>query len=78
MSQILLLLDHKENRRLLTEWLSTRHQILTSDAKPIVDSPFDLLIIDTLALDRLWADVQARKQTEQAVFLPVLVTPAPS
>src|SRR2546425_8134349 len=73
MSQILPLLDHKENNRLLKEWLSTRHEILTSDSEPVINAPFDLLIIDSLALDRLWAEVQTRKQVEQPVFLPVLL-----
>jgi PAS domain S-box-containing protein len=73
MSQILLLLDHKENNRLLTEWLSTRHEILSSDSELIINRPFNLLIIDSLALDRLWTEVQTRKQAEEPVFLPVLL-----
>lgn len=75
MSRILLQLDHKENRRLLAEWLKADHQVVLL-AEEALDESFDLGILDGSALNRLWQRVQARKAREQSVFLPfLLVTP---
>jgi PAS domain S-box-containing protein len=84
-SRVLLFLEHTENRRLLSEWLGMHYQVLLSDstvqsgqAVPLLDEPFDLCILDGLALDYLWEWVQARKKAEQPVFLPfLLITPYP-
>jgi signal transduction histidine kinase len=81
MSQILLLLDQKENRRILCEWLAAYHQVLaptnTSTAELATLNPaFDLCILDGTALDRHWEWVQASKAREEPVFLPfLLITP---
>ncbi|MGB3137624.1 MAG: histidine kinase dimerization/phospho-acceptor domain-containing protein [Nodosilinea sp.] len=42
-------------------------------AVPLMDEPFDLCILDGSALNHLWEWVQARKQVEQPVFLPILL-----
>ena len=73
MDHILLLLDHKENRHLLAEWLGQQYQVTLADAGLALDRPFDLGILDGPALDRLWEQVQARKEAEQPVFLPFLL-----
>ena len=99
MSRILLLLEHKENRRLLAQWLGMYYEVTIPDAVVgapltvagdrrasrqelaadgdrmvrLLDEPFDLCILDGLALDRHWEWVQARKLVEQPVFLPVLL-----
>lgn len=83
MSRILLFLEQTENRRLLKEWLEIHYQVLVGDAQvqardavPLLDQPFDLCIVDGVALDHLWEWVQARKKVEQPVFLPfLLITP---
>jgi PAS domain S-box-containing protein len=83
MSRILLFLEQTENRRLLKEWLEIHYQVLLGDAQvqakdaiPLLDEPFDLCIVDGVALDHLWEWVQARKKVEQPVFLPfLLITP---
>ncbi|MCR4408119.1 MAG: ATP-binding protein [Anaerolineae bacterium] len=75
MNHILLLLDHKENRRLLAEWLGPKYQVIP-DGEQALDEPFDLGILDGPALDRLWEQVQARKEAEQPVFLPFLLVTA--
>lgn len=75
MNHILLLLDHKENRRLLAEWLGQGYHVLP-DGEQALDEPFDLGILDGPALDRLWERVQARKEAEQPVFLPFLLVTA--
>jgi signal transduction histidine kinase len=73
MSRILLLLDHRQNRRLLAEWLEQNHQVVVPETDGALQEAFDLAILDGLALDRLWEQVRARKQTEEPLFLPVLL-----
>ena len=74
MDRMLLLMDHKENRRLLADWLAARYTILADEAT--VDEPYDLGILDATALDRLADRIHARKKREEPVFLPfLLVTP---
>ena len=36
MSRILVLMDHKENRRLLAEWLATRYTVLPEDTERLM------------------------------------------
>ncbi len=71
--RILLLLDQKENRRLLAESLASRYEVIPDDSDEALHKPFDLCIIDGHALDRLLPCVRARKATEHPVFLPVLL-----
>lgn len=131
MSRILLLVEQKENRRLLSEWLAGHHEVLLPDGEKrgrgsrreillspqscrdeinqrllspqqerdlpaltalsaqhghgtvlplplspqslILNTPFDLCILDGLALKQLWEQVQARKAAELPVFLPFLL-----
>jgi len=73
MSRILLLLDHRQNRRLLAEWLEQNHQVVMPETDRALQEAFDLAILDGLALDRLWEQVRVRKQTEEPLFLPVLL-----
>jgi PAS domain S-box-containing protein len=92
MSRILILLEHTENRRLLSEWLGSKgdsqsrpYEVLLSDSEvregyavPLLDESFDLCILDGAALNHLWEWVQAKKKAEQPVFLPfLLITPRP-
>ncbi|MEG4210690.1 ATP-binding protein [Microcoleus sp. S13_B4] len=79
MSQILLLVEQKENRRLLLEWLAVYYEVLlphstenSQDFLPFNQS-FDLAIIDGLALKRHWQWVAAQKQAEHPVCLPFLL-----
>jgi signal transduction histidine kinase len=76
MERVLLLMDHKENRRLLADWLATRYLVLPEEADQAVDEQYDLGILDGTALDRLADAIQTRKKREEPVFLPfLLVTP---
>src|SRR6266849_9457490 len=76
MKRVLLLMDHKENRRLLADWLATRYLVLPDEADQAVDEQYDLGILDGTALDRLADRIHARKKREGPVFLPfLLVTP---
>jgi len=78
-SQILLLVEQKENRRLLLEWLAVYYEVLlpqsTENSEEFLpfNQSFDLAIIDGLALKRHWQWVAAQKQAEHPVCLPFLL-----
>jgi signal transduction histidine kinase len=78
-SQILLLVEQKENRRLLLEWLAVYYEVLlpksTENSEEFLpfNQSFDLAIIDGIALKRHWQWVAAQKQAEHPVCLPFLL-----
>ncbi len=72
-NRILLILDHRANRRLLSDSLSDRYEVSLYENQASLDQPFDLGIIDGLALDHLQQHVLRRKQIEQPAFLPFLL-----
>src|SRR6266478_7972645 len=74
--RILVLMDHKENRRLLAEWLATRYTVLPQETDEAVYEQYDLGILDGTALDRLADRIQARKEIGEMVFLPFLLVTA--
>ena len=73
MSHILLLLDHKANRTLLSDWLGQHYEVLSQEPWRSDLAPFDLCLIDGPALDRLWKDVRQYKAAEDPTFLPVVL-----
>lgn len=75
MSKILLLLEHKENRRLLSTWLEKKYQIFSPDSEQelLELSSFDLCLLDGRALDKLNNWVLATKKEQGEVFLPFLL-----
>lgn len=86
MSRILLLIERKENRRLLFDLLRKNHEILLPDEKNTTleflnpdsgayspSNSFDLCILDSLTLDRLSQWVQNTKESQQPVFLPFVL-----
>jgi signal transduction histidine kinase len=70
LSRILLLLENKENRRLVAEILGRRHEICTA-AEP--DLVFDLAVVDAPSLKIHGEYLLVRKQEEDPVLLPVLL-----
>jgi hypothetical protein len=84
MSTILLLLKHKKNSRLLSEWLGHSYQVfipisLDPGDDNFWEEPFDLCIIDGYFLHLYWERVQVRRKSELRVFLPILlVTSCPT
>jgi len=60
MSRILLLLDHRENRRLLEVTLSSLYAVTLPETDAALKDAFDLCIIDGPALERCWQQVEAR------------------
>lgn len=74
MNRILLLLDQKENRRLLDEFLpKDRYDVLHSANARSLDTRFDLAVVDALCLSRIRTEIEARKEAEKKVFLPFLL-----
>jgi PAS domain S-box-containing protein len=73
MPRVLLLVDHKENRRLLAEWLGRHYEVVDPQSSHELQTMLDAVVADGPALDRLWEPVRARKLAEQPCFLPVLV-----
>ncbi|EKD81203.1 MAG: hypothetical protein ACD_39C01911G0003 [uncultured bacterium] len=73
MSQILLMLDQKENCRLLAESLAKRYRVTIADCDDALNDSFDLCILDGPALTRLWKKIQIRKQQAASQFLPCLL-----
>ena len=76
MCKILLLLEHKENRRLLSEWLETRYDVFSPDFDDELSSlpqSFDLCILSGRALDRYGHWLQATKKAQEPLFLPFLL-----
>lgn len=73
MSRILLLLDHKMNRTLLSDWLRQHYQVLSQEQERMPMTPFDLCLIDGPALDRLWQEVRQCRAAQEPVFLPVVL-----
>ena len=72
--RILLLLDNKENARLLRERLAARYAAISvGDTEWNLAQPFDLIVVDGPTLHRAGAAIQARKQSELPLFLPVLL-----
>lgn len=73
MKRVLVLLDHKENQQLLAAELAGRYEVLQGDKDDALNQHFDLCVVDGSSLDRLWTQVQHRKEREQPILLPVLL-----
>ena len=73
MSRILMLIDHRQNRQLLSECLNRHYEVVLPGTDVALQEAFDLAILDGPALDRLWEQVQARKRLEEPLFLPFLL-----
>lgn len=76
-AQILLVVNHIENRRLLLEHLRQYYQVSVGSnpgqIELLLDQPFDLCIIDGVLLKQYWQTIQLRKHQAQPLFLPVLL-----
>jgi len=76
MRRVLLLLDHRRNRRLLADWLAPQHQVMVGEGAAALDRQFDLCIVDGPALERLRDAIGRRKAREQPILLPFLLVTA--
>lgn len=73
MNRLVLLLENKRNRDLLSDWLSQRYEIVQAEQGALLELPCDLCLIDGPVLDRLERGVQARRMAEAPAFLPVVL-----
>lgn len=73
MSRVLLLLEHRENRRLLAQWLELFYDVIVPDTEACLQESFDLCILDGPALDRVGEWLQQLKEVQEPVFVPVLL-----
>jgi signal transduction histidine kinase len=72
-NRLLLLIAHKENRRLLTEFLSAQYEVVIPENPAAISTEaFDLGIVDGVALEKYSVQISYRKQSE-TVFLPFLL-----
>lgn len=73
MAEILLLIDRDENRRLLTEWLSEKHEVIREISEDDPERSPDLCIMDRISLERHATQLVERKSAAEPVFLPYLL-----
>lgn len=73
MHRVLLLLDHRENRRLLLERLPSGYHVTVAEPRAPIAESFDLAIVDGPALTRLAPDLVRLRQATEPVFLPSLL-----
>lgn len=72
-NRILLLIAHKENRRLLQEAFQQHYEVINVENDADLLQPFDLGLVDGPALDQHWRKLKERKELELPVFLPLLL-----
>ncbi len=76
MARIVLIIESKENRHLLRDFLSAYHSIGEHRPGEALEEAFDLCIIDDSNLRLFRSELEARRDAEHPGFLPViLVTP---
>jgi len=71
--RVLLLVENKQTRRLLEEWLCDAHEIVPLEAPDPLEERFDLVIIDGPALKGLRLRVRSKRKEAEPVFLPFLL-----
>ena len=75
MKRILLLLERQQNRRMLSECLAEQYEIIASEdmtdaGAQLQEEAFDLCFIDFAAIDRLRAQILAKRKYSVPTFLP--------
>jgi hypothetical protein len=77
MDKVLLLIDKKDNRRLLADWLTNYYEVIEASPENF-EEYFDLCIADGSALERYWQWVKSKKEISQPIFQPfMLITARP-
>ena len=76
MERILLSIEHQENRRLLSQWLSAKYEVLSpeadfqADSQQLLNQAFDLCFMDYAAIEQLRPYIISRRKAESPIFLP--------
>ena len=73
MARIVVLLEGKQDRELLDEWLSQYHLLVDNSQSGPIDEAADLCILDGPSLIRFRDELQACRDREQPGFFPVLL-----
>jgi signal transduction histidine kinase len=73
MGRIILILENKENSRLLRDFLSNSYSVIEHKIGGPLEEAFDLCIIDGPSLERYQTELEARRDAEQPGTLPVLL-----
>jgi len=68
---ILLLIDHRRNRRLLADWLTSEYDVVFDTDG--IDTSFDLCIVDEGSFARYRDELEAKKESSLPTFLPYLL-----
>ena len=68
---ILLLIDHRRNRRLLADWLTSEYEVVSPENG--IDVSFDLCIVDESSFSRYRDELEIKKQASLPTFLPYLL-----
>lgn len=74
-SRLLLLLNNRENQRLLIDWLAPRFEIILPDDSPLpllTEDTFDLAILDLVELGTWRTQLSTWRQNAEPLFLPIL------
>jgi PAS domain S-box-containing protein len=71
--KILLYLTQRSNLQLLKGWLAPRYTVLEAHSPASFDQPFDLCLIDGIALKNAWQEVLQRKSGSDEVSTPFLL-----
>lgn len=78
LKQILILIEHQQNRQVLSQSLAQDYQVLSPEVKEdfvlvgeqMLSEDFDLCFIDFGAIYHLRAKMEARREAESPIFLP--------
>ncbi|ROQ93613.1 PAS domain S-box protein [Desulfosoma caldarium] len=76
METILLLISKDRDRQLLEDYLADKYHIVASDHIDVLNTAFDLCLLDGIYLKRLRDSLQVRRESEKGVFLPILLVTA--
>jgi signal transduction histidine kinase len=75
-ARILLVIEHRKDRQLLSDWLSVYHVVREPLEGGSFEEPFDLCIIDGPNLSRYRTQLEKRREEELPGILPaLLITP---
>jgi len=72
-ARILLLLGSDGNRRLLGDWLGQKYEVILPEAAGPLTEPFDLAIVDGVAVELWGHELRTAKHAAEPVFLPYLL-----
>ena len=72
MDKILLLLENKSNKHLLSEWLRKRYAVIEADSVERLSEQIDLCIVDGPIIDKYSEPIRLRREKEKGVLLPIL------